>query len=158
MFNFFKKKDLELVSPVSGTMIDLTEVPDNVFASGMMGEGVAFKPETSQIVAPADGTIAMIPETLHAFGLTLGNGAEILVHVGIDTVSLAGKGYKVLKKAGDKVKTGDVIIEIDSKFIQEKGYSLITPMIITNSSEYQIELHLNERVTSGKTLVAKVLA
>ena len=94
MFNFLKKNNL--VAPVNGKIIPIEEVPDPVFAQKMMGEGIAIIPKDSSFVAPADGTITLISETKHAFGMTLDNGMELLVHIGLETVNLKGEGFNTL--------------------------------------------------------------
>lgn len=131
MFGFLKKS-YKLVAPIDGKVIDLSEVPDQVFAEKMAGDGIAIDTTGSTIVAPADGRISMIFKTNHAFGITLSNGAEILVHIGLDTVALDGEGFERIAQEGQDVKAGDTIIKIDREFIASKGYSLVTPVLITN--------------------------
>ena len=134
MFGIFKKKPIDTIvySPVCGTCISLKEVKDEVFSSGVMGNGVAFIPESNEICAPCNGKITMIAETKHAIGIKSENGAEILIHVGMDTVMLNGEGIDVLKAVNTQVKKGDVILNINNKMLQEKGIDLTTPMIINN--------------------------
>jgi sugar PTS system EIIA component len=122
----------ELFAPLSGTIMKLSKVPDKVFASKMAGEGVAIDSIDDIVVAPADGQLAFILEGNHAFCMKLDNGILIIVHIGIDTVELKGDGFKRLTEAGVRVKVGDPIIKIDRKKVIEKGYSLITPVLITN--------------------------
>lgn len=131
MFGFLKK-DSKLVAPVDGKVINLSEVPDPVFAEKMAGDGVAIDTTGDTIVAPCDGELTLIFNTNHAFAMTLSNGVELLVHVGIDTVSLEGKGFERLAEQGTKVKAGTPILKIDREFIKEKGLSLITPVLVTN--------------------------
>lgn len=158
MFDFFKKKNVEVLlkSPVTGTVSDIKEVPDKVFASEMMGKGVAFNFEDDTIASPVDGEITMIPDTSHAFGVKTDNGAEILVHIGLETVSLNGEGFQVLKQLNSKVTAGEPVIKINRKFIEGNGINLITPMVITNSNEYDIEFANSEKVIQGETLIAKI--
>lgn len=138
MFGFFKKKNveekkgLELVAAISGKVVPLSEVPDPVFAQKMAGDGVAIEPTGDIVVAPTDGELSLVFNTKHAFALTLANGIELLVHIGIDTVSLKGEGFEQLAEQGTKVKAGTPIIKIDREFIKSKGFSLITPVLITN--------------------------
>lgn len=135
MFNFFKKnsnKETKLVAPITGKTIDLSKVPDKVFAEKLAGDGIAIDPTGDLIVAPADGELTLVFETLHAFAVTLDNGAELLIHIGIDTVSLNGEGFQQLVEAGSMVKAGTPIIKIDRDFILNKGFSLITPVLVTN--------------------------
>lgn len=143
MFNFFKKAfgskteetSLKLVAPVSGKAIPLSEVPDPVFAQKMAGDGMAIMPTADVVVAPADGELTLLFGTKHAFAMTLANGLEILVHIGVDTVGLNGEGFEALAEQGQKVKAGTPIIKIDRDFITSKGLSLATPVLITNVTE-----------------------
>lgn len=131
MFGLFKK-NYKLVAPIDGKVIDLAQVPDQVFAEKMAGDGVAVEPTGNIVVAPADGKISMIFKTNHAFGVNLSNGAEILVHIGLDTVALEGAGFERLAEEGQSVKAGDPVVKINREEIISKGYSLITPVLITN--------------------------
>ena len=139
MFQIFKKKEpVELYAPVTGTSVALENVPDQVFAQKMMGDGIAFMPETDTICAPCNGKITMVAHTLHAVGITADNGAEILIHIGLDTVSLNGKGFTALVNVGDKVKKGTPLIQIDMAFMKEQQMVLTTPMVVTNTSEFSM--------------------
>ena len=142
MFKLFKKTDdiCKLFAPVNGKTIALENVPDKVFASKMMGDGMGFEYEGNTIYAPCDGKITLVANTLHAVGITSENGAEILIHIGLDTVSLNGKGFKKLINQGDKVKKGTPLIEIDRQFIKEQDINLITPMVVTNAANYEINV------------------
>lgn len=144
MFSFFKKKEANqtsvLFSPVSGKAVDLSEVPDQVFASKMMGEGIAFDFDGEVVAAPCDSKVMLVANTLHAVGLVMDNGAEILIHIGLDTTELNGEGFKALVSPGEKVKKGQPLISFDRAFIKGKGYSLVTPMVVTNSSEFAVEV------------------
>lgn len=154
MFNLFKKKEpVTLYSPVSGKSIPIEEVPDKVFASKMMGDGVAFQFDGNTVYAPCDATISMIANTLHAIGLKLNNGAEVLIHIGLDTVNLNGKGFTKLVNQSDKVKRGTPLIEIDRSIMEANGIDLTMPMVITNGSEYtfQIENNSSEHVIMNET-------
>ncbi len=131
MFDFFKKNPA-IVAPVSGKVIELSQVPDEVFAQKLAGDGIAIASTGSEIVAPADGTLSLVFGTGHAFAITLKNGIELLVHIGIDTVALNGQGFTKLAKQGTKVKAGTPIIKLDREVIEKAGYSLITPVLITN--------------------------
>lgn len=133
--------------------MDLSEVPDTVFASKMMGEGVAFELKEGMVCAPCDGRITTIFPTLHAFGMTLENGAEVLIHIGLDTVELKGSGFKKLTEEGKKVKAGSPVIEVDLEYMGKNQVVTVTPMVITNSAEYHIEIDSVLEVTSGRDRV-----
>ncbi|MDQ0176463.1 beta-glucoside-specific PTS transporter subunit IIABC [Bacillus chungangensis] len=131
-----EKSDEEVLSPLDGTVIPLSKVPDPVFSSEAMGKGIAIKPTSGKVVSPVNGTVTVAFKTKHAIGLVSESGAEILIHVGIDTVQLDGKYYTSNVKHGDQVKVGDILIEFDIDKIKEAGYQVITPIIVTNSSHY----------------------
>lgn len=153
MFDFFKKSD-EILSPMSGKVLELSQVPDQVFAQKMAGDGVAIEVESDVAVAPADGVIALIFKTNHAFAMILDNGLELLVHIGLDTVELDGQGFERLIEEGKKVKAGEPIIKIHKDFIKEKGYSLISPVLITNPDNLkEIKYNLNALAEAGNTAV-----
>lgn len=137
MFLFGKKKIKFLKAYLSGKVIPVTEVEDEVFSSKMMGDGIAIHPTSNVVVAPSDGivTMVMLPSK-HAVALKLNNDMEVLIHVGIDTVSMAGEGFEVFVKEGEKVKLGDPLIKFDEKLISESGFSNVTMMIVTNSDEF----------------------
>ena len=161
MFGLFKKKkeenqdnSLRLVAPVNGKSLPLSEVPDPVFAQKMAGDGLAMDPDDDIIVAPADGELTLVFNTKHAFAMTLDNGIELLVHIGIETVSLNGEGFEQLVEAGTKVKAGTPIIKIDRDFILGKGLSLATPVLITNvDAAKSINAVESGSVTAGKDVV-----
>lgn len=123
-----------MAAPLSGKIVPLAEVPDSVFASGCMGQGVAIEPDEGRVIAPADGVVTTIFPTGHAVGLTLDDGREVLIHVGMDTVKLEGKYFKALVAQGDKVTAGQTLIEFSPEKIREEGYKTITPVIVTNVS------------------------
>lgn len=129
-------KGEEILSPLDGELIELSDVKDKTFASGAMGKGVAIKPVEGILVSPINGHIEMIFNTKHAIGLKSDDGAEILIHIGMDTVNLKGKYFEVLKNAGDNVKVGDELIRFDIKAMESEGYDVTTPIIVTNSQEY----------------------
>ena len=137
-----------------GKAVDLKEVNDPTFNSGMLGQGVAVIPSEGKIYAPADGEIAMVFDTLHAVSLNASNGAEILVHVGLDTVSLKGKGFKAHVQAGDKVKKGDLMLEADLEFLKSEGFDIITPVLVCNTDDYaSVEALSGKDVEPGDDVV-----
>lgn len=127
----------DMPSPITGEVIALTEVPDEVFASGAMGSGIAIIPTDNKVYAPFDATITTVIDSKHAIGLTSDSGIELLIHVGLDTVKLGGKPFDCRVLQGQHVKKGDLLLEFNAKEIEEAGYSLITPIIVTNSFEYK---------------------
>ncbi len=143
-----------IAAPMNGNAIPLEEVPDETFAQGVLGLGAAIEPNEGKVVAPADGTVETIFDTKHAIGLSLNNGAEILIHIGINTVELGGEGYKAFVAEGDKVKKGQTLITFDMDFIKSKGYKLVTPVIVTNSDDYsEIEFKTKGNITTENTLL-----
>lgn len=142
MFNFLRKKDdaLILYRPVEGKVIDISEVQDEMFSDKLMGDGVAIEPVSDDILAPCDSKVLLVPKTLHAVALEASNGAEILIHIGIDTVELKGQGFTCHVKAADMVKRGDKLISIDREYITREGKPLTTPIVITNADDMDIEI------------------
>ena len=132
MLNFLKGKQLEIAAPLTGKVIPVTEVPVPVFAEKVLGDGIAVDPTEGTVYSPVDGTIFQIAHTFHAMGIESDDGLEILVHLGIDTVKLEGKGFQSFVEVGQKVKKGDKIMEMDIGFIREQGLSPMSPCIITN--------------------------
>ena len=127
---------ITIASPLKGEVVPLTEVKDETFASEMMGKGIAINPTEGKVVSPINGTVQMIFKTKHAIGLKSEDGAEILIHIGMDTVQLDGKHFTAHVKDGDKVKVGDTLVEFDMDAIKKEGYELVTPVIITNTMDY----------------------
>lgn len=130
------EEEITVYSPLKGTVIPLDQVEDEAFSSGVLGKGAAVIPEEGVLWAPADGTISAMFPTGHAIGMVTESGAEVLMHVGMDTVKLNGEGFKPLIKAGDQVRKGQPLLEFDMKLIQEAGYSLVTPVLVTNYMQY----------------------
>ncbi|MBE5863395.1 MAG: PTS beta-glucoside transporter subunit IIBCA [Lachnospiraceae bacterium] len=128
--------DANVYSPLKGTAIPLEEVPDETFATGVLGLGAAVIPSTGKVVAPADGEVSTLFETKHAIGLSLDNGMEMLIHIGINTVELAGEGFTAHVADGDRITRGQTLITFDKAFIESKGYKMATPVIITNPDDY----------------------
>lgn len=127
----------ELVSPLDGELLPLSEVKDEVFSSGAMGEGVAIEPSQGVLHAPANGRVVMTFPTGHAIGMKTKDGAEILMHIGMDTVNLQGKGFETLVDKGDEVKAGDELVKFDIDEIHSAGYIVTTSIVVTNSKDYE---------------------
>lgn len=156
MFGFLKGKNKEIVvgSPVKGRAVPISEVNDPTFAEEILGKGVAVMPEDGKICAPAAGEIAMVFDTLHAFSMTTKEGAELLVHVGLETVGLKGKGFTAHKKAGDKVEKGDLVLTADFDVIRGEGLDTIIPVILCNTDEYkEIEPLAGKDVSVGDDIL-----
>lgn len=148
------KKESAVYSPVKGKVIPLSEVKDEAFSSGMLGKGAAIIPEEGVVYAPADGEISAFFPTGHAIGMVTEDGAEILIHVGMDTVQLEGKGFTPFAKTGDKVKKGQKLLEFDKEFIKEQGYSIVTPVLISNFDQFDdVVMTEKDHVQAGDRLL-----
>lgn len=154
-FNFHKKT--ELLAPMTGRVIPLEKVPDAVFSQKTLGEGAAIMPEDGLVTAPCDGTIAYVPDTKHAIALTSTKGVEVLIHVGIDTVSLQGEGFDALVKEGDSVSRGQGLLQVDLSLLARKKMNPVTPLVVTGGAA-SITLLQKEgtRVESGKDAIVSV--
>ena len=130
-------KEEELVAPINGQVVPLSDVKDEVFSSGSMGKGIAIEPQEGKVCSPLDGEVVMVFPTGHAIGLKSTNGAEVMIHIGMDTVELEGKGFTTLVKKGQAVKKGDPLIKFDMEAIKKAGFKLTTPIVVTNSNDYQ---------------------
>lgn len=129
-------ESMTITSPMDGTIIALEEVKDAAFSNGGLGKGIAIIPSNGRVVSPLSGKITVLFPTLHAIGITGDNGVELMIHVGIDTVNLNGKGFKALVQQGDCITAGQPLLEVDINYLKESGYELQTPVIVTNSSQY----------------------
>lgn len=171
MFHFFKKKDVEvpeielpalevdgekeiICAPIKGEAVLCAQINDLTFQQEMLGKSVAIRPTVGKVYAPVDGKIEMMIETLHAVSMTTAKGAEILIHVGIDTVALKGKHFKTHVKEGKLVKRGDLLLEFDIEAIKAAGYDVISPVIICNSDDYaEVERIVGKQVQVGETIM-----
>lgn len=155
VFSFFKKGKLQIISPVTGNIIPLEEVPDPVFSQKMMGEGIAVIPTAGDIYAPVNGTIILTAATKHAVGIRAEDGTEILIHIGLETVALNGKGFKLAVQEGEKIAVGQLLIEVDWEYIEANAKSKITPIVITNSQELRKKFTLTEEenAVQGETVI-----
>lgn len=149
--------DGSIVSPIVGEAIDLSQVKDEVFSSGALGKGIAIDPEVGEVYAPCDGEITTFFPTGHAIGIQADNGAELLIHVGMDTVQLEGKGYTPVAKQGDRVKKGQLLLKFDIDYIKSQGYTVVTPIIVTNSDDFaDIVPEASGKVTTGSKLLTLI--
>ena len=153
-----KEFEGKVLAPISGNILPLSQVPDEVFAQKMVGDGIAIEPTASGIMlSPADGRVEKIFDTNHAFSIVTTAGVEIFVHFGMDTVKLDGKGFERIANEGDTVKAGDPLIRYDYDFLKENAKSIITPVIISNYEDYadlgKVESGVAE---AGKTVVLDI--
>lgn len=140
-------------SPLDGKLVDITEVNDAVFSAKMLGDGMAVIPEKGELYAPADGTIENVFESKHAIAMTCENGAEVLMHVGMDTVKLEGKFFYPQVKAGEKVKAGQLLMKFDLAQIRKAGYDVVTPVVITNTDDFAFAKATNGAVAHGAVIM-----
>jgi len=149
--------DYSLYSPLAGTAVPLNEVNDQVFAEELMGKGVAVIPTVGRVVSPCDGEIISVFRTLHAITIKADNGADIIIHVGLETVALDGQHYKSHVQDGQRVEKGELLLTFDLNNIKEEGYDVITPIVVTNSAEYQsVEATGEKEVNCGGLLLSLV--
>lgn len=143
-------RSVTIVAPCDGEVIPLSEVPDQVFSGGMMGDGVGFIPRQSEIVAPFHGKVKALFPTKHAIGIESTDGVELLIHIGIDTVKLNGEGFESFVKVGDEVAEGQLLMKVDLEYLQQHAPSIVTPIIVTNLGERQIEVEDVKEVEKGQ--------
>ncbi|MBQ9842967.1 MAG: PTS glucose transporter subunit IIA [Oscillospiraceae bacterium] len=151
----FGKKTDDFYAPMTGKAVPITEVPDPTFAEGMLGNGIAIEPAEGKVYAPCDATVDMMFTTGHAVSLVADCGAEILIHVGLETVSLEGKPFTVHVANGDKVTKGQLLLEADLEAIKAAGLPIITPMLICNTDEYPtFDTFVGKDVTNEDVVIA----
>ena len=141
--------DGTVVSPMEGELIPITEVDDEVFSAGILGEGMAVVPSKGELYAPADGTVDTVFDSKHAISIMCDNGAELLLHVGLETVKLEGKHYYPQVKNGQKVKAGQLLMKFDLDELKKEGFDMVTPIVITNSTEFTLDTASKGRVKVG---------
>ncbi|CAL4326129.1 PTS glucose transporter subunit IIA [Buchnera aphidicola] len=157
--NLFKNKNpsfskkIEVFAPLSGDIVNIEDVPDLVFSKKIVGDGIAIKPSGNKIVAPVNGTIGKVFETLHAFSIISEDNVELFVHFGIDTVKLKGAGFTKIAENNQKVKIGDEIITFDLDFLTEKSYSVLTPVVISNIENFKKIEKSSGTIISGKSII-----
>lgn len=140
MFSIFKKRNTSVVtSPISGIIIPLEEVKDPVFSTGMMGKGCAISPSENTVCSPIDGELVLVADTGHAFGIRTADKNEILIHIGLDTVNLKGRGFQILQHTGDKVKAGTPVIHFDKEYLKDPALDMTTMIIVTSPSGKEID-------------------
>ena len=150
----FGKKLEGIYAPIAGKAVSITEVPDPTFAEGMLGNGIAIEPTEGKVYAPCDATVDMMFDTGHAVSLVTASGAEILIHVGLETVGLEGKPFTVHVANGDKVKKGQLMIEVDLDAVKEAGLPTITPVLICNTDDYPtFNTTIGKEVTNADVVI-----
>lgn len=159
MLKIFKKKrdKIALSAPCKGVLLPIENVQDAMFANKLLGDGFAMQPQEDIICAPCSGQITMIAATAHAIGIQLENGAEILIHVGLDTVNLNGKGFTVLVKEHQKVKQGTPLLKVDRVFMKKEKMNLTIPIILINDDKHELEHHIHEGEADSSLLIASVI-
>jgi len=153
MFGFLKRKVRDVYSPVDGQIVALESVDDEVFSQKMVGDGVAVMPIGNAFTAPIDGVVSKIFSTNHAYSIKSDKDLEVMVHIGLETVALNGKGFARIASEGDVVKAGDVIIEVDLAYIKEHAKDTITPIIITDESDAKEVIKKYMIVKSGDKIM-----
>ncbi|MBS2969361.1 PTS glucose transporter subunit IIA [Metabacillus sp. KIGAM252] len=152
-------KEETVFAPMKGKLVTLEEVPDPVFSQKMMGDGAAIIPAEGKVVAPVNGEVIQLFHTKHAIGLRSETGMELLIHIGLETVSMNGEGFEAHVKEGDKVSAGDLLITCDLSLINEKASSTITPIVITNGDILEsVEKAESQETDEGKTKIFVVKA
>ena len=152
-----KKKPSFLSCPVGGETVLLEDTGDEVFAGKLLGDGIAVDPFESTFVSPCDGTVESVAKTAHAYNVHSDDGLDVLIHIGIDTVELRGEGFLPKVQAGDKVKRGDVLCTANVDLIREKGYSAVTPVIISNISDVSFFDRQQGVVKRGESLISYII-
>ena len=148
-----KNSEITLLAPLSGQIVALEQVPDPVFSGKVLGDGIAIIPEDGKIYSPVTGTVTTVSTTLHAYGFAAENGLDILIHVGLETVSLKGEGFKVYIKEGDMVKAGELIAEVDLEFLKKKEIQSITPVLVCAGAEEKVMTTAEGSAVAGQTAV-----
>lgn len=148
--SIFKSKKETIIAPLTGKVVALEEVPDPVFSQKMMGDGIAIIPSDNRVFSPIDGEIVDVFPTKHAISLRSKNGAELLIHMGLETVNLKGEGFNVLVNSGDKISKGDLIAEFDIEKVSKFGNNVITPIILLNGEQFKLEnKEIKQSITGG---------
>lgn len=152
MLGLFKKEEFKVVSPADGTLVPIDQVPDPTFSMKLMGDGFAVKPANGTICSPISGNIVTVFPTGHAVGIKNKDGVECLIHIGLDTVNLNGKGFKTLVGQGDKVKAGQALVQVDKEALENEGYNLITMVIMTGGYDKPIQIE-EKSCTAGEKIL-----
>lgn len=154
MLSWMKKKqkqteNLMIMAPLNGQAVPLESVPDAAFAEGMMGKGIAIEPTEGKVFSPFDGVVAQLIKSKHAIILEHDSGVQVLIHVGVDTVSLKGEGFALKVETGERVRTGQLLLEFDMEHIKVAGYPIITPVIIPHGQDVILDVESHEGQASA---------
>ena len=142
-----------LTSPLSGNVVPIESVNDPVFSGKVLGDGLAIEPFDGKVYSPVNGTVETMMDTIHAVGVKSDSGAEILIHIGKDTVSLKGRFFESHVKEGDRIKKGQLIIEFDIDAVKKAGFDLITPVVIANHDNFDLKKHESGEINAGDILM-----
>ncbi len=145
-----------IFAPLIGEILPLSQVPDPTFAKGLLGEGLAIVPTQGTVYSPVCGTIAAVFSTAHAIMITSDFGADILIHIGLDTVHLKGEHFTLFVKRGDEVKQGDALLDFDLKAMLEKGFNLISPIVVCNMEHFSKMHHTDNTLTKPQTIIMEL--
>lgn len=158
VFSRKRKGGLNIFAPINGEIVQLSDVPDEVFNQKMMGEGIAITPKEGKVYAPVDGKVIQIAKTKHAIGFLTANQTEILIHIGLDTVHLKGEGFTMHAEEGQEVKMGDLLVEFDIDYVKANAKSVVTPIVIPNSinSEKEYIVAKGSAAKQGETILITV--
>lgn len=162
LFRLFSRnnpqKEINVLAPLTGSVLPLSLVPDPVFSQDVLGKGVAISPTDGLLTSPLTGRVTHLFPTHHAIAITSDCGLELLLHIGIDTVKRKGEGFSAVVSTGDRVTAGDALIRFDRMLLQKAGFSLVTPVILTNPDAIsRLEVTANEQVTAGKDTLMRIL-
>ncbi|MGL5979168.1 MAG: PTS sugar transporter subunit IIA [Erysipelotrichaceae bacterium] len=156
LFSKFMKKDTSdiFITPIQGEVKPISETPDEAFAQKMMGDGIVIFPTSNEVYAPADAKVEFVFPTKHAIGMTSASGLEFLIHVGIDTVKLEGKGFEIFVEPGQNVKAGDLLMKFDLEFIKAEATSIATPVVFTNLDTKTLDIKANGETAAKEVLLS----
>lgn len=151
-----QRSNIMILAPMEGEVVELMVVNDGVFSSGMLGEGVAIIPSNGRVVSPINGRVLNVFDTKHAIGLATKEGVELLIHIGLDTVELKGKGFTTYVKEGDLISVGDLLMDFDKDEIINSGYQVITPIIVVNSGDYNGVKNIASNIVKEKDALLEI--
>lgn len=154
---FNKEKKMTIKAPMTGNIVPIEEVPDQVFSGKMVGDGVAIEPTEGVLVAPVDAEVAVVFPTMHAIGLKTADNIEILLHIGVETVAMKGEGFECFVKQGDQVKTGQKLVTFNIDLIKEKARSILSPIVISNVKDIKSMEKASGNVSKGESDLLTVL-